>query len=90
MVTEPVIQKKRKLGLIEDWKQSWKFASTRINVVGLLTMGAAEFLGQAWSGLPSEIKDHIPHATTIAIILFALSMVGRIIKLREPDDGNDD
>ena len=79
-----------KVHLIEDWKKSWKFASVQINALGFIVMGI-DFLQQFWGGIPKEIMDNIPHAPTIGLILFGLGMVGRILKLKEPEalpDGN--
>ena len=41
-------------------------------------MAGAEIAGQGWAGLPAEVRDSIPHAQTIALVLFVLVPVARI------------
>lgn len=77
----------RKVGLIEDWKKSWKLPSIQINLLGFLLM-LIEFLSPTWAALPAEIQDKIPHSTTIALVLFGLGLIGRILKTQEKKDGD--
>lgn len=77
----------RKVTLVEDWKQSWKFASIRFNIAGFLLM-LVDVIGATWVGLPSSIQDKIPHASTIAMVLFGLGAIGRILKTQEKQDGS--
>lgn len=72
--------------LIEDWRKAWKFASVQINVLGLLVM-AIDFAGQTWNSLPPFIHEKIPNASTVAMVLFGLGILGRIVKLREKPNG---
>lgn len=76
-----------KLRLIDNWKKAWKLASVQINAVGLVFM-AIDFIGQTWNSLPPFIQQKIPNASTIALVLFALGIVGRLIKQR--GKANDD
>lgn len=76
---------KVKVTLIPDWKQAWKFASMRINAAGLFLMGAAEVLSQSWISVPPSLQAKLPHASSIALVLFGLGLVGRILK---KDDSN--
>lgn len=71
--------------LIDDWRRAWRFASVKFNLLGLAVMGASETLGQTWEGLPPGIKDRLPHASTIAMVLFALGLIGRILKKADHD-----
>ena len=50
-------------------------------------VGVAELAGSSWSALPPDIRDAIPHAQTIALVLFVLVPVARIFKRKGPDDG---
>lgn len=73
----------KKLKLIPDWKQSWKFASVITSGLGVALMSLAELLGPTWNELPDSIQERVPHASTVALGLFALSMIVRIIKFRK-------
>lgn len=73
----------RKVSLVPDWRLAWKWASIRINALGLLLMGVAEILSQSWVSLPPALQQKIPHASSIAMALFALGMIGRILKKDE-------
>lgn len=71
--------------VIDNWKKAWKFASVQINVIGLLCM-SVDFLGQTWNSLPPYLHERIPNASTIALVLFALGIIGRLLKLGEKSD----
>ena len=77
-----------KIQPVSNWKRAWKFASVQLPVLGLLLMTMADFVQQSWAQLPPQFKKDIPHATTIAMIMFALSLVGRLFTLtrKEPSD----
>ncbi|QEM41180.1 holin [Pseudomonas phage Zuri] len=77
-----------KLKLIPEWKRAWKFASIRWNLLGVLAMGVIEFLNQTWQTLPPDIRDNLPHASKIAMVLFVLSIIGRMFKKKEATDGD--
>ena len=77
------------LKLIDDWKKAWKFASVQINVLGLCLMGVVEVLNQGWQVLPPDVQARIPHSTSIALVLFALGVIGRMVKLKGKDDGSE-
>lgn len=73
--------------LVDDWKRSWKFASVQWNVVGILCM-LLEIVQQTWQSLPPAIAEQIPNSSRIALVLFLLATVGRLIKLKEKQDGS--
>ena len=77
---------KVKLGLIPQWRRAWRFASIWFSSAGLILMGALEFLGFVFNNLPNEIQNKIPHASTIALVFFALTIIGRLFKLENKDD----
>ncbi|MNO13165.1 hypothetical protein D3C76_27930 [compost metagenome] len=77
-----------KLKLIPEWKRAWKFASIRWNLLGVLAMGVVEFLNQTWQSLPPDVRDHLPHASKIAMALFVLSIIGRMFKKKGVTDGD--
>lgn len=75
-----------KLKLIEEWRHAWKWASVRISAVGALLMAAAEIAGQTWAGLPEDVRASIPHADTIALVLFVIIPIARVLT-KEKKDG---
>lgn len=66
--------------LVTDWKRAWRWSSVRLSALGAILMGAAEVAGSSWSALPPDVRDAIPHAQTIALVLFVLVPVARILK----------
>lgn len=72
---------------IENWRKAWKFASVQWNVVGILCM-LLEIVQQTWQSLPPAIAEQIPNSSRIALVLFLLATVGRLIKLKEKQDGS--
>lgn len=74
--------------LVDDWRRAWRWASVRLSLMGAVLMGAAEVAGSSWSALPPEIRDSIPHAETIALLLFVLTPIARIFTIKGgKDDG---
>ena len=59
--------------LIEDWKDGWKWASTRC-----MTLAAS--LQGAWIAVPEDMKEHIPVSIVsgITIGLLFLGILGRL------------
>lgn len=76
--------------LIPNWKRAWKFASVQLPVLGLILMSVSDFVQQSWASLPPQFQKDIPHATTIAMIMFALSLVGRLVTLTQKDNADAD
>lgn len=72
--------------LIPEWKRAWKFASVQWSVVGILCT-LVEIANQTWSALPPAIAAKIPNSSQIALALFILVLVGRLIKFKEKPDG---
>lgn len=72
--------------LIPDWKRAWKFASVQWSVVGILC-SLLEIANQTWMALPPHIAQQVPNSSQIALALFILVLVGRLIKSREKPDG---
>lgn len=75
-----------KLKLIDEWRQAWKWASVRISAAGALLMAAAEIASQTWVGLPEDVRASIPHADTIALVLFVIIPLARVLT-KEKKDG---
>lgn len=79
----------RKVSLIDNWRNAWKFASIQLNTLGLFVMAALEILRQSWEYLPPHLQQKIPHATELGLILFALAIVGRLFVLEKKPDVSD-
>lgn len=75
-----------KLKLIEDWRKSWKLASVRLSLLGATLMVGAQIAGDTWAGLPVEVRNQIPHADTIAMVLFFLVPIARVLTKERKDD----
>lgn len=72
--------------LIPGWKRAWKFASVQWSVVGILC-STVEIASQTWQSLPPSIAEKIPNSSQIALTLFILVLVGRLIKFKDKPDG---
>lgn len=76
-----------KLRLIKKWREFHKFASVQWSFLGFLMMTVAEVGGQFLYLVPPELKERLPSTTTIALILFGLAIIGRILTLENEDGG---
>lgn len=65
--------------LIPDWTKAWKFASVQWSALGIFLMGTADLANQIIAQLPEPIQSSMPHATTIAMVVFVMGMVGRML-----------
>jgi hypothetical protein len=84
------VRAKRKLSIIDNWRHGWKWASVRTSALGIGVMSMAEVFGSTWAGLPPSLQEKIPHADTLAIILFSVALVGRFFKLEKKETTDDD
>lgn len=73
--------------LVNNWRRAWRWSSVRLSALGAVLMGAAEVAGSSWAALPPDVRDAIPHAPTIALVLFVLVPVARVFKREGKDDG---
>lgn len=76
----------KKVELVPNWKKSWKWASIQISTVGIVFFSAIDVLQPLFSGLPEHILNQIPHGSHITIGLFALNIVGRLVRLKPKED----
>ena len=74
-----------KIKFIEDWKKSYKFASVQWSTVGICLMSLADTINAAVAGMPKYLQENIPHAETVATVVFGLVVLGRILKI-EPTE----
>lgn len=75
-----------KVKMIPNWRQGWRFWSTRLQILGLAFLGLfMEFPDAAlsvWVALPPDLKDYLPpqFARYIAYAIFFASIVARFIR----------
>lgn len=66
------------MNLVEDWKDCWKWFSTRAMVI-------AGALQTTWLTMPEEFKADVPptlvHWLTVAILI--AGVIGRVVKQKE-------
>ena len=72
--------------LINDWRKAWKFWSIQLNALGLVILSCADIINQAWATLAPTLSHHIPHAKTIAITLFVIAIIARLIPQETKND----
>lgn len=80
----------KRVELVPNWKKSWKWASIQISTIGLILFSAIDVIQPLFSGLPSHLLERIPHGSNIAIGLFAVNIVGRLIRLKPKGDSDGD
>lgn len=79
----------KKFELVPNWKKSWKWASVQISTVGLILFSAVDIIQPMLTGLPRHILEDIPHGSSITIALFALNIVGRLVRFRPKEDSHE-
>lgn len=72
--------------LVNDWQRAWRWSSVRLSALGAVLMGGAELAGSSWAALPPDIRDNVPHAQTIALVLFVLVPLARIFTRGDKSD----
>lgn len=80
---------KRKVELVPNWKKSWKWASVQISTFGLILFSAVDIIQPMLTGLPCHILEDIPHGSSITIALFALNIIGRLIRFKPKVDSHE-
>lgn len=80
---------KRKFELVPNWKKSWKWASVQISTFGLILFSAVDIIQPMLTGLPRHILEDIPHGSSITIALFALNIVGRLVRFRPKEESHE-
>lgn len=79
----------KRVGLVPNWKKAWKWASVQISAFGLILFSAVEIIQPMLTGLPRHILEDIPHGSSITITLFALNIVGRLIRFHPKEDSHE-
>jgi hypothetical protein len=69
--------------VVVDWRDAWKWASTR-------SMSLAAATVTAWASLPAEWRDAVPHWVFAVVVVFelVLGIVGRVVVQTPPEDGS--
>lgn len=70
--------------LIENWKKAWKFWSVQLTTIGIFLLSFADVLNAAWASMAPSLSAHIPGARYVALGVFILSLIARLI-----DQGED-
>lgn len=76
------------MNLIDDWKKAHRYWSVRLNSAGIALMGLAGIVSEAWNSMPSDLRQAVPYAQGIAMGLFILGLVARVVKQKGPDDAD--
>jgi|KBSSwiS6_1023812.scaffolds.fasta_scaffold05428_4 hypothetical protein len=58
--------------LIADWKKAHRYWSVRLS-------GLATILTATWAALPADLRDRFPHSQWVAVGLFLLIGLSRIV-----------
>jgi len=86
----------KKLELVEDWRKYWRFWSVQLAAVGTVITGIfvafPDAALSAWAILPHELKSSIPpqYMPLIGVVVFALSIVARLVKQKNLHKGPTD
>lgn len=82
----------KKLEIIDDARDGWKFWSVRLNVLGSLLLGLLTIWPESalyfWGAMPGEVKSLLPdsYAQFIALFIFLMSIAARFLKQRKLDE----
>lgn len=63
--------------LISRWRSAWRLWSVRLNLMGLLLIGAEQALA-LWPVVPAEARAFLP--PWISLPFFAASVIARIVR----------
>ncbi len=74
---------KKKVKLVDDWKNAWKWISVHAMLLAASIQGA-------WTQLPDDLKaslpNHLVSYSTVALLI--LGIIGRILKQGEEDNAD--
>lgn len=76
---------KHKVGLSPHWKFSWKKIDLQISSFILVLFSGIDILQMSFSGLPQHLLEAIPYGQRIALALFVLNLIGRLLVLKHKD-----
>lgn len=75
--------------LVPDWKRAWQWATVQLSALGVVFFGIIELIQAGFITLPKHLLDMVPHGSSIALVLFFITLIGRILKFKETgNEGN--
>lgn len=83
-----------KIRLIDDWKKAHRFWSVIFSAIGTALMGLFTIWPESalylWGAMPMEVRTLLPQniATFIAMVIFIMSILSRLIKQQRLDNVN--
>jgi hypothetical protein len=68
------MKKSRKIKLVSDWKDCWKWFSTNCMLVSVAIQAT-------WLNVPEDLKSSLPECliTIVTIVFLVLGFVGRLV-----------
>lgn len=72
--------------LVTNWKSIWKFWSVQLNALGILILAFGDAITQAWMHIPANLVGQVPHTQSIALIVFGLGIIARILNQEKTDE----
>lgn len=78
--------------LIDNWRQSWRFLSIQLGVIGTtiasVLIAFPDAALHAWALLPADLKALMPPQYTplIGVAIFVISMLARLFKQRKLEE----
>lgn len=72
--------------MVPNWKRCWKWASIQISTLAILFFSCVDVLSSSFSALPQHILKDIPQGNNIAIALFVLNIICRLVRLKPKED----
>lgn len=76
----------REMNLINNWKSIWKFWSVQLNALGIMILAFADLLNQAAAYMAPSLIGQLPHAQTVAILVFGAGLIARIVNQESKND----
>lgn len=80
--------------LVPEARQAWRFWSMRLNAIGLAILAWVQFdpvsVLAVWNMMPAQVRGVLPEhaAIGLALIIFALAMLARLVKQPSLDKSN--
>lgn len=75
--------------LVPNWKRAYRWASVQLSAVGIIIFGVLEVIQSGIISLPEHLLNRIPHGSSLALILSALTLIGRLYKWKENRHGRE-
>ncbi len=69
-----------KIRLIDDWRATLKHWSTWAQAAGAAAMVGAEAIKEGWAFVPADLRDTLPYANLVALLIFAAGLMAKFIR----------